>query len=169
MVDDNATNRRILEEVLQNWGLKPDCRRQWRGGFGRPRERVRRRNTLRARAARLSDAEMDGFIWPSRFVPIRGCRRCPLVLLSSSSQIDEKRCEQLGFPFALASPSSSPNCLRHLRVLGEACRKCRPRRRGKRCAIGTVDGPQQESTSGPLTILLAEDNDVNQRVARGNT
>ena len=65
VVDDNATNRRILEEMLTNWRMKPTAVVGGRGGPGRDGAGAGRRAALRPGAARRDDAG-DGRLPPGR-------------------------------------------------------------------------------------------------------
>ena len=53
VVDDNATNRRILEEMLASWRMKPVAVDGARAALAALREAATRRRSLSARADRL--------------------------------------------------------------------------------------------------------------------
>lgn len=160
IVDDNATNRRILDEVLQNWELTAtscpsaaDALAQLRSAFhgGKPYELL------------LSDVnmpEMDGFAL------IEQIRRDPsladitaIMLTSGDRAEDTLRCQELGVAQRLMKPIKQSELYDAiLDALGIEPHK--------------DNAPEQASqavlpATRPLRILLAEDSLVNQRLAVG--
>ena len=160
IVDDNATNRRILAELLWMWKMRPTCAASGMDALW----------TLR-RASELGDPfmlvitdrhmpEMDGFDLAERI------RNSPhltesmvMMLTSGDQQSDLQRCRQLGISTFLTKP-----------VRRAELRKAivSTLHRGPAVEIGIA--PPQESgiarhRGHPMRILLAEDNLVNQRVA----
>ena len=157
VVDDNATNRRILEETLAHWRMRPTL-------AGSGREAL----TALERAARggrpfplvLLDAnmpELDGFALAERIRRRRELARTRLLMLTSGPRPgDERRAIALGVSSYLIKPVKQSDLLeRMLEALATpgARARARPaptRRAGRR-----------------LRVLVAEDNAVNQRVATG--
>ena len=158
VVDDNATNRRILETMLTRWGMRPTVASSGAEAL----------NLLNATAAAeiefdllLVDAvmpEMDGFRLVER---IR--ETCPgddmlIMMLSSAGQKEAvARCRDLGVSLYLTKPVRQSQLLRSItNALSVPV------------ALADVTIPRLESVESatrPLRILLAEDNAVNQRVA----
>jgi two-component system sensor histidine kinase/response regulator len=161
VVDDNATNRKVLSQQLTHLGMSPDC-----VDNATPPARARRRASgaaLRARRARLHDARMRR----ARARPThRGgpaIRRIRLVLLTSAGRMHSSEVlEKLGFAAYLLKPVTHRelrDCLR--RVMSAEVSKWHE------CTQPVVAGPRPLGGAAPPRILLAEDNPVNQKVARG--
>jgi CheY-like chemotaxis protein len=156
VVDDNATNRRILEEVLGHWGMKVTT---VDGGRSALAALERARSAGAAFALVLIDGhmpDMDGFMLAERIQQNPQFAGSTLVLLTSGGQPgDIARCRQLGIASYLMKPVKQSELLR---ALSNALRL--PRR---------DEAPAEPAASGesprPLRILLAEDNPVNQRLA----
>lgn len=160
VVDDNATNRRILDEVLTNWELTPhacgDAAQalvQLRGAFreGKPYELL------------LSDVNMpqtDGFSL------VEQIRRDPIltdiatIMLTSGDRAeDTARCQELGVCHRLMKPIKQSELYDAiLDALGIEPRKPDAEE------ITTAAGAP---STRPLRVLLAEDSLVNQRLAVG--
>jgi signal transduction histidine kinase/CheY-like chemotaxis protein/HPt (histidine-containing phosphotransfer) domain-containing protein len=166
VVDDNATNRQILNEVLQNWSLKPTVVDSGAAALAALETSFDQGTPVGLVLLDYQMPVMDGLTLAEHIRANPRISSCPLVLLSSSNQIDEKRCEQLRLSACLSKPvkqSELFNCL--IGVLGGLSQDS-----ATDDGLALCDNPQQDGGStvcGPLTILLAEDNDVNQRVARG--
>ena len=158
VVDDNATNRRIVEEVLTNWELQPsssasgaDALAKLRGAFrgGKPFELL------------LSDVnmpEMDGFSL------LEQVRRDPslsdiiaVLLTSSDRPEDAARCQELRVAQRLTKPIKQSELFG---AIAEALGLSPPDQ-------GPREEPPKAPTTRPLSILLAEDSLVNQRLAVG--
>ncbi len=165
VVDDNATNRRILEETLRSWGMRPTTAD---GAEAALAELKRAAAAGAAYPLVLLDAQMpgmDGFELADRI------RREPdlagatvLMLTSLGHQADGGRCRQLGLANYLVKPVKQSELLRAvLAALGAA----RPR------PSAAVQAPPRSGeavtalapTTGKLRVLLAEDNAVNRLVA----
>ncbi len=158
VVDDNATNRRILEEVLRQWqmtvtavdGARPALAALERAGSaGEPFALV------------LIDGhmpDMDGFALAERIQQTPTAPGTTLVMLTSGGQPgDVGRCRELGIASYLMKPIKQSDLLR---AIGSALRltaQVEPR-------TGLVPGVGRLSRR-PLHVLLAEDNLVNQRLA----
>jgi CheY-like chemotaxis protein/HPt (histidine-containing phosphotransfer) domain-containing protein len=159
IVDDNATNRRIVEEVLTNWEFLPtscsstaEAIEQLRTGFraGRPFELL------------LSDVHMPG---EDGFALIEQIRRDPalsdltVILLTSSDQPeDATRAERLRVAERLMKPIKQSELFDAI-VAALGISPPEPT---------AADAPPAEPPpTRPLRILLAEDSIVNQRLAVG--
>jgi PAS domain S-box-containing protein len=159
VVDDNATNRRILEEVLGNWGLQPLAvdsgpaalaALERAAAGGQPFPLV------------LLDAhmpEMDGFTLAGR---IRQAPELPgpaVVMLTSAGHPDDPaRCRALGIDAYLMKPVKQSELFDALLgVLGRSLRDAGP----AATDTAALEGPGRR----PLRVLLAEDNLVNQKLA----
>jgi signal transduction histidine kinase/DNA-binding response OmpR family regulator len=166
VVDDNATNRQILSEVLQNWSLKPTVVDSGAAALAALETAYDQGTPVGLVLLDYQMPSMDGLTLAEHIRATPRISKCPLVLLSSSSLIDEKRCEQLQLSAWLSKPikqSELFNCL--VGVFGSLSHDSDTENE-----LALCDSPMHgdgKIVSRPLTILLAEDNDVNQRVARG--
>ena len=159
VVDDNATNRRILQEMLTNWRMKPTVVASGREALAALDE-ARRSGSIYALV--LLDGmmpEMDGFELAARIKEQPGLVGAALMMLSSADRKeDSARCRQLGVSAYLVKP------IRQSDLLDAIVTTLHDR--------GHVDERPTEGsrTTTPLAthrlrLLLAEDNAVNQRVA----
>ncbi|MFM1769521.1 MAG: Signal transduction histidine-protein kinase BarA [Verrucomicrobiota bacterium] len=159
VVDDNATNRLILEELLRRWEARPVSAAS-SGEALAELQRAAQAGTPVALA--LIDADMpglDGFALAQKIQENPATATLPIVMmLSSATQIeDAARSRDLGLPVHLTKPVRESELLDALMT---ALGRNQPSRR--RPTAGP--GPSLRSPR-PLRILLAEDNPVNQRLA----
>ena len=84
VVDDNATNRRILEEMLASWRMKPtavaDAERRWRRAAPCRQAPASRFDVV------IPDGQMpdvDGFMLARRIRARPAIRATPIVMLTS--------------------------------------------------------------------------------------
>ena len=175
IVDDNATNRRVLADTLRLWGALPtavaDGEQAWQALWQSRKENTRF-------AAILLDAmmpEVDGFQLAAAIRQEPAFADIPLLLLTSADRAgDVGRCRELGIAGYLLKPVKASE-------LNEALARVLSRNPSvARLPSGDATGDKQSqrqdvqpAPSTPLTtasarsfrILLAEDNPVNQHVA----
>ena len=105
VVDDNATNRRILQEMLTSWGMNPTVTE---GGREALAELERARTAGAPFAVVLLDAlmpEMDGFTLAERIRHDPEPVGATLMMLSSANRReDAARCRELGVSTYLTKP-----------------------------------------------------------------
>ncbi|MBZ5609096.1 MAG: response regulator [Acidobacteriia bacterium] len=154
-VDDNRINRRVVAEMLAAEGVDAQVAES-----GPQALELLRRAELEQRPFQLAilDAQMpgmDGFMLAERILQDEQWRR-PVVMMLSSSDLrsDIPRCRQLGIVCHVTKPVSR-TALREsmLRALGDA-----PAER-------VAGGRDLSKSLRQLSILLAEDNFVNQKLA----
>jgi PAS domain S-box-containing protein len=159
VVDDNATNRRILNDLLTQWGLAPAAAASGREALaalqraaadGEPFALVLLDNMM---------PEMDGFMLAEEIQRRPGLAGSTLMMLSSADRRDNAaRCRELGVATYLTKPIKRAELLNAIMtaVDGPAGEKVRGAT-GTRTSIG----PSARS----LRLLLTEDNVVNQKLA----
>jgi PAS domain S-box-containing protein len=148
IVDDNATNRRILEIQLKIWGMKPTSLAN-----GPDALKLLDEQTFDAGLIDYQMPDMDG-VTLAKEIRIR--TQIPLILLSSSGEIitgDDASLFQMQIPKPIKH-STLFNAL--LKITG-----AEPRNAMK---APEKNFDREMATQHPLRILLAEDNAVNQKV-----
>jgi len=159
IVDDNRTNRRILEGLLTNWEMKPTT---VAGGEQALERMLAARDAGEPFDLVLTDAhmpKMDGFGLVERIHQITGPTATIMMLTSGGQHGDAARCGQLGIAAYLVKPVRKLELHDAIaRVLGA---KDQPLP-----AMVTRDSLRALSNAArSLEILLAEDNPVNQTLA----
>jgi signal transduction histidine kinase/DNA-binding response OmpR family regulator len=156
VVDDNATNRRILEEMLLGWRMKPLLA----SGADEAIELLGRERDAQARPAlALLDAmmpETDGMMLAASIHADPAYGDVKMLLLSSASAIhDAQALDAVGIQRQLTKPVKPSDLLDGI---ASAMGLAKP---------GAVDPPPplRAEAAHPLRLLLAEDTLVNQRVA----
>src|SRR5580692_7959054 len=177
VVDDNATNRRVITGILRLWTARPV------GVDSGPAAVAELRRAAAAGEPYpllLTDAmmpEMDGFMLVEELHKEPGLAPRTIMMLSSADrQTDAARCRRLGMAAYLVKPVKADELqIAILAAISDATRD-------KRTAAGATTRPERTrpETTRPetgttesaaaqlpkeLRILLAEDNLVNQRVA----
>ena len=155
VVDDNATNRRILEEVLRSWHMEPTVA----GGAEQSLELMREAEAAgRPYQLVLTDAHMphvDGFTLAEDIRKDAGLGSTMVMMLTSGDRPEDmNRCEQLGIAAYLLKPIKQSELLEAIEL-----------------ALG-ITAPREISAQhtaapsvGRLRVLLAEDSLVNQKLA----
>jgi signal transduction histidine kinase/DNA-binding response OmpR family regulator len=154
VVDDNATNRRILSETLAKWGMHPVAVDGGHAALELLGQTESNRYDLIIVDGHMP--ELDGYELAERIRALPGRDDALIMMLTSLADARQRsRCHQLGITAVLTKPVMRPELLHAIvRVLrGDAMARARPR------------PAAPEPTLRPLQILLAEDNPVNQMVA----
>ncbi len=161
VVDDNATNRRILEETLAHWHMKPHA---VIGGREALAELQRAYDAGTPYPLVLLDGmmpEMDGFELAEHIKEQPELTGATLMMLSSAGrQSDATRCREIGVSAYLSKPVGQSELLD---TIMNALHLAPPSiRNGAAVANGATSLP---IAARSLRVLLAEDNTVNQRLA----
>ena len=158
VVDDNETNRRILFEMLQHWGMKPTLADSGKSALVAL-------HAVQDSPVRfpliLIDAhmpEMDGFALTRHILAMPEFGGSSIVMLTSAGQPkDAQRCRELGLAGYVTKPIGQAELLD---VISAAMR------RHTRPALPKTDSVEPSpAASRALNVLLAEDNIVNQKLA----
>jgi signal transduction histidine kinase/DNA-binding response OmpR family regulator len=165
VVDDNATNRLILEEILHNWRMRPTCVASGADALPAMRAAATRGDPF---ALILLDAlmpEMDGFALAREIQQHPDLAGATIMMLSSADVgVDIKRCQELGIKRYLSKPIKQSELL-------DAIAKSIGTLEVSRMSAAPGDGSVKSAArlpvppEGALRILIAEDNLVNQRLA----
>ena len=158
VVDDNATNRRILEDSVLRWKMVPTVVEGAAAAIQVLQHACASHARLPVVVADIHMPEMDGFGLVERIREDPLLSGVRIVLLTSGGKRgDAARCQKLGVAAYLQKPFDRLE-LREvlLRVLAE-----NPATHEKRTLV-TRHTIREQTKS--LTFLVAEDNEVNQRL-----
>jgi signal transduction histidine kinase/DNA-binding response OmpR family regulator len=158
VVDDNSTNRRILQEIFKRWEVSST---QVEGGEQALAELISAQQRGHPYQLILTDMhmpKMDGFTLVEQIRHRPGLGLMAIMMLTSAAhREDAQRCRALGITSYLLKPIRKVELLTAiLAVLGQ--NRTIPE-------LTTPKPPNQTAQRKVLNILLAEDNEVNQRVA----
>ena len=159
IVDDNTTNRRILEEVLTNWRMCPLAVESGATALATLEKSLRAGQPF---AVVLLDGhmpDMDGFAVAERILLDHRYADLKLVMLTSASQPEDvARCRKFGISAYLTKPIKQSELFDVIvTAIGQTeGERPRPPKRSK----------QPRRTQRSLRVLVAEDNQVNQLLAK---
>jgi two-component system sensor histidine kinase/response regulator len=156
VVDENASSRRVLRRILDQWGIEVN---EFKSGAVALEEFVRLNGSRRGDDIMLIDKgmpEMDGFALAEQMLA-HGAPRESIVMMLTCENLpnDAARCRELGISRYLVKPVRPSELTRMVRP-SEASRS-------------KTDGRDEHPTvsRGPrLRILLAEDNMASQLIAK---
>ncbi|MEI8380211.1 MAG: response regulator [Planctomycetota bacterium] len=160
IVDDNATSRRILMEMLTNWGMQPQAVSTVAAGLAEL-ERTHALGTPYALI--LTDSNMpdeDGFELARQIQNRRGlCGSLIMMLTSADRNDDQTRCQELSISAYLIKPVKQSELLDAIvQAVGTTTQ-----------LAGSAVSPSAPSRTAEKSksILLAEDSLINQKLAIG--
>src|SRR3984957_6362197 len=180
VIDDNRTNRRILDGLLRSWGMEPTVVSGADEAFVALDESKKAGQVFQLIVTDMHMPKMDGFGLVEKIKETGGAATATLMMLTSGGHRgDAARCPQLGVSALLVKPGGEKEI-----TGGIAAYLLKPVRKMElREAIAKVVGARDHGTANPVTmitrdslqeerdpvklldILLAEDNIVNQKLA----
>jgi signal transduction histidine kinase/CheY-like chemotaxis protein len=157
VVDDNSTNRRILTAFAERWRM--ECEEACSGA--QALEQLRRsaasRRPFDLVLLDVQMPEMDGFALASAMRSDPDLHPGTVMMLTSLDLIGATaRCRELGIHSYLVKPVSARDLAK---AIGRALSS-------ERARPAAMEAPVLAGAAAPLRILLAEDNPVNQTLAR---
>jgi two-component system, sensor histidine kinase and response regulator len=161
VVDDNATNRLILTEMLGNWGMRPDAVAGGKDALRALGEAYEVKDPYALVVLDLMMPEIDGLQLAERIREENHWDDVRLLLLSSTrSLLDSRRALRLDIARTLTKPVKQSELLDTIaEVMGSADEIDAP------APAQPAEPAATASSQQPLHILLAEDSPVNQKVA----
>jgi len=156
IVDDNATNLRILERATRQWRMRPGMAGSGFDGLALLEQSAAAGEPFRLILLDEQMPGMDGFEMIERIRAHPSWRAATILMLTSTGQsTSAERCRELGVEAYLVKPIATAELQLSIRkALGGPQKKAAP-------VAAPEAGPPQRS----LRILVAEDNPVNQKLA----
>jgi CheY-like chemotaxis protein/HPt (histidine-containing phosphotransfer) domain-containing protein len=157
IVDDNATNRQILAEVLASWGIKAEAASSGQEALETMLARHRDHQPLPLVVTDVNMPNMDGFALSAAVRDHEDLRDATIILLTSRGAGDADRYAELGIAAHLLKPVKQSELFDALAAASGAY----------------VPPPQSTPTVStqsrlpPLRVLLVEDGVANQKLAIG--
>ena len=159
VVDDNATTRRILENLLANWGMRPQVAEGGKLALNMLEKAASADSPFALVLLDCHMPEMDGFSLAEQIRSQPALAETRSIMLISAGHADDlARCRELGIQSHLMKPIRQSELFDDiLTVLGSAAKKL--------AANAPAVGLSADVLRRRLRILLAEDSLINQRVA----
>jgi two-component system, sensor histidine kinase and response regulator len=164
IVDDNAVNRRILQQQVMRWQMTPTAVTNGPAAVEAMLAAARAGNPFRLVLLDANMPDHDGF-WVAEQIAAHPelCRAMIMMLTSSGHYGDAARCAELQIAAYLTKPVAGPDLL-------DAVRRVLQLTEPPERVVRVIAPPRSSDGQTPARhakILLAEDNVVNQRVALG--
>jgi two-component system, sensor histidine kinase and response regulator len=161
VVDDNATNRRVLAGLLRVWGARPTAVDSGPAALVEVQRAAQAGETYPLLLVDAMMPDMDGFSLIEQLRNDSSMATSTIMMLTSADrQSDAARCRRLGLSGYLVKPVKADELQIAIMAAlsGTSLSQRAPR---------PVETPQpaRADSFGGLRVLLAEDNPVNQRVA----
>jgi len=158
VVDDNASNRRILKEILTNWRMKPTLANSGVEALN-ALEITKSKNGFALVLLDVHMPDMDGFAVAEQIRNSYNQQGIKVILLTSASRpTDIARCRELGISDYLSKPIKQSE-------LFDAIVTAMAEQSDKRGPYESASSAFIQVSERPLRVLLAEDNPVNQTLA----
>jgi len=157
-VDDNATNRHILEDMLAKWGMSVSLASSGGEGITQLQRATESSQPFSLVITDLHMPAMDGFDFSKEIRRLPGCENMKIIMLTSGAgHSDASRCKDLQIDRHLMKPTK-PSELLNAIFYSLDLRKPEPE------LPGTFP-VNENGLIGSLNILLAEDGVANQKLA----
>jgi signal transduction histidine kinase/DNA-binding response OmpR family regulator len=160
IVDDNATNRLILEEMVRNWGMTAQAVPSAQAAIQMIRQAWRLGEPYRLVLTDINMPEVDGFTLAKWIKQEPGLGGTSIIVLTSGARPDDpRRAEQMGIIAHLMKPVKQSELLEAINM-----------------SFGAVEAEPEPVPPGQdweearlptLRILVAEDSVFNQQLAVG--
>ncbi|MBN2247031.1 MAG: response regulator [Candidatus Aminicenantes bacterium] len=159
IVDDNATNRAILEQMLLNWGMRPTVVPDGKSALEIIDKALKNKEPFPLVLVDCHMPEMDGFTLAEKIKSMPDVANSTIMMLTSGGiRGDAARCKDLGISAYLIKPIKQSYLLDSIMLL-----------------LGDQEDGQEKvpfitrhslrESKKRYNILLAEDNIINQKVA----
>jgi signal transduction histidine kinase/CheY-like chemotaxis protein len=159
IVDDNATNRKILDKVLSAWKMKPSMAEGGSQAMIKLRKSKEQGHPFPIILLDVNMPDMDGFAVAEEIKHDKEFKDAIILMLSSSELANEtQRCHELGIDLYLVKPIKQSELLKAItQVLNSHLAP----------HVQPAADPKQarKKSSKSLRILLAEDNPINRKLA----
>ena len=157
IVDDNATNRRVLGGLLATWQIDVDSAESGAAALALMRQPGQHFDAI------ILDAqmpEMDGYELARRLL-LEHAQLPPMMMLSSSAMRgDAQRCREAGITAYFSKPISAEELQSAIALLLAGQGSAAPQRQ-------PINRHSLRERQRPLDILLVEDHPINQKLACG--
>jgi two-component system sensor histidine kinase/response regulator len=168
IIDDNAANLTIMENLLRSAGARVTSLNSGVDAIAVIGRMATDGNPAHLVISDIQMPEEDGYGVAQAIREmekrLQGNERLPMIALSSNLERDSKLCARAGFDGFLSKPIRREKMFQMVRHLLRTDKKTGPREKDLRQPILTQYSVREEMKHG-VRILLAEDNPVNQKLA----
>ncbi len=160
VVDDNATNREILQEMLGNWGVVPVLAESGDGALAKLRDAKDRGQPFKLIISDVHMPKMSGYDFVERVRQDASIAKTPIIILTSGGLDGENAVrDRLDICERLMKPVKQSELFDAIvRTLGVTAPEAE--------ALADLE-VEKDDPLGRLRVLLAEDNVINQKLAVG--
>ncbi|MBD2041054.1 PAS domain S-box protein [Microcoleus sp. FACHB-672] len=165
VVDDNATNRKVVHHQVTRWGMQVDEADSAAAALKALHEACEQKMPYDVAVLDMQMPQTDGLSLGEQIKTNSALARVPLIMLTSTNQRDEvKQALKIGFAAYLVKPVKPSRLLDTILTVLDISQRPVAISNGEN--LSEPADPLQEVSAKPkLRILVAEDNPVNQKVA----
>lgn len=165
VVDDNATNRLILEEMLRSW--KVDCTAVSHGSEVIPEleKALAKKRPYQMVLTDLQMPDIDGFAVAEKIRNHHSLRQTSIIMLSSVDAVNHpERCSELTLGAYLTKPAKQSELLETIVQVFQSHSKNNLSSHGHTATEVALPSQRPQVLRNKYRILVAEDNFVNQQL-----
>jgi len=160
VVDDNTTNRLLLEIMLKNWNMKPQTVESGTLALATLEKAAKTDSPFKVVIIDAHMPKLDGFTLAEKIQKNASLQNAKTIMLTSAGMPgDAARCRKLGFSAYLTKPVNQSDLLDSIMLTLHPPKK-------SKVPTQLITKHSLHETPLHTRILLAEDNLINQKLAK---